>query len=218
MTVRRAAVWIIAAMVARGAGAQTTGAVSPAVGFQAGPWIIAPSLIAGCSYDTNVLFQPTEANPSADRVITVQPAVQITLPFSHSRFRFGDTLRWLDYGTTPQTAGKTANDANTELALGFGTGDELGMAARRVAGIAETIIFDPSGQAQGFKGNPYDFHTETLSLGRQAPGARGYRFAVRLNVHIRLALWAPHRKRMRGCLGFVQLQTSFALWAGKNHD
>jgi hypothetical protein len=46
---------------------------------------------------------------------------------------------------------------------------------------------------------------------------RGYRFAVRLNVYIRLALWAAHRKRTRGCLRFIQLQTSFALWAGKNH-
>lgn len=181
-TPRRAALWIAAAVLARGACAQTATDASQAVGFRAGPWIIAPSLIAGCSYDSNVLFQPDELHPTPDRVISVQPALQLTLPFSHSRFRFGDTLRWLDYGTTPQTAGKTANDANAELALGFGTGDELGLAARSVAGIAETVVFDPSGEAQGLQGNAYDFHTETLSLQRQIPDARGYRFAVTRNV------------------------------------
>ena len=66
---------------------------------------------------------PTNSDPSGDEVVVVQPAVLLTLPFSNSVFRLGDTLRWTDYQKTPQTAGKTANDALAQLILNFGSTD-----------------------------------------------------------------------------------------------
>ncbi len=174
---RRAAPCFAALLVSGGVCAQSVD-LPPVVGFPAGPFVVAPSVIAGYAYDSNVLLKPSDQSPSPDRVTTVQPAVLLTLPFSNSTFRLGDTLRWVDYGVTPQLGGKTANDANADLTLRFGSLDNLGLAGRHVAGVADTIVFDPGNAAQALKGNAYTLHTEGFSVFRDVFSARGYRIAL----------------------------------------
>ena len=74
----------------------------PVVGFPAGPFVVAPSLIAGYSCDSNVLLAPDDQSPSPDSVTTLQPALNLTILFSNSAFRLGDTFRWVSYKKTPQ--------------------------------------------------------------------------------------------------------------------
>jgi hypothetical protein len=178
---RRAAAWIAVALVGLGARAQSAGEVPKPVGFPAGPFVIGPSLTTGYSYDSNVYLQPEELNPPPDQVLTVEPALQLTIPFSNSTFRLGDTLRYLDYKRTPQTSGKTSNDAFADLTLNFASRDMLDLSAHHVAGVAETLAFDPGGEAT-FRGNSFRFHTEGVSMSRELPGTRGYRVAVDHNA------------------------------------
>jgi hypothetical protein len=180
---RRAAAFIAATVLGGSAAAQSDVVAEHLVGFQAGPVVIAPSLTTGYGYETNVYLLSENAvpPPSSDRVLTLKPAVQVTVPFSNSTFRFKDTLSWVDYDKTPQVAGKTSNEAEAAPALRFGSLDTLELSARHIAGVAETLAFDPGGEVK-FQGNAYALHNEGVSISREAPGARGYRFALAHNA------------------------------------
>ena len=177
---RRGAAWIAATVLGGGAWAQSVGDAPKPVGFPAGPVVIAPSLTAGYSYDSNVFLKPEEALPPPDQVLTLQPALQLTIPFSNSMFRLADRLTWVDYKVTPQVAGRTSNDALVDLTLKFGSLDILDLSARHIAGVAETLVFDPGGEV--LRGNSYQLHTEGVAFFRQVGGARGYRFALARNA------------------------------------
>ena len=180
---RRAAASIVATMVCGGTFAQSANDALNAAGIQAGWMIIAPSLTVGYAYDTNVLQRPEDANPppEPDEVLTVQPALQLTIPFSNSWFRFGDVLTYVDYNQTPQTQGKTSNDAVADLTLNFGSLDQLALSAHNVAGVAQTLAFDPGGEV-AFQGNNFTLHNEAVTFSRVTPGARGYRFGLERNA------------------------------------
>lgn len=180
---RRAVAWIVATVASGGAFAQS--AIEPVnlEGIQAGIAVIAPSMTVGYAYDTNVLQRPADSipPPEPDRVLTLQPAVLITIPFSNSLFRFGDVMTYVDYDQTPQAQGKTSNDAEADLTLNFGSLDQLELAAHNVAGVAETIAFDPGGEI-GFQGNNFTLHNEAVTLSRVLSGARGYRVGLERNA------------------------------------
>jgi hypothetical protein len=173
---RRAAVWIVALAVGGVASAQSASEPSEYVGFQAGGAVIAPSLTAGYTYNTNINQRPAGQDPQPDGMLTLQPALLLTVPFSNSSFQFGDVLTYFDYSEAIQTEGKTANDAVAELNLNFGSRDSLEISAHNVAGVAQTL-FDPGNQVT-FQGNSYNLHTEAISFLRVVSGARGYRFAL----------------------------------------
>jgi hypothetical protein len=180
-TRRRAAGCIAAAVLWGGARAQSASDPTNLVGFSAGPVVIAPSLTTGYAYNSNVFLNSAEVNTTGDQVLTVEPALQLAVPFSNSVFRVADTLKWTDYQHTPQTAGKTANDALGELILNFGSTDKLGLSAHSITGVAETQAFDPGGEVT-FKGNAFQYHTELVSIARENSGARGYRVSVQRNA------------------------------------
>jgi hypothetical protein len=180
---RRAAAWIAATVLSGRSAAQSFGDDPELVGFPAGPVVIAPSLTTGYAYDSNV-FKKSDDDvppPSGDGVLTVQPALVLTVPFSNSSFRFGDTLTYVDYSATPQTAGKTSNDALAELVLNFSSLDKLDLKAHHVAGVADTLAFDPGGE-QVFQGQAFRLHALSASLSRELPGARGYRASLTHNA------------------------------------
>jgi hypothetical protein len=178
---RRAVPWLAATILGGSVWGQSVGDASKPVGFSAGPFVIGPSLTAGYGYNSNVYQEPAEASPQSDQLISLQPALQLTVPFSNSAFRFGDTLTYIDYKRTTQTAGKSSNDAVADLTLNFGSLDKLDLAAHHTAGVAETLAFDPGGEVK-FQGNAYRLHNETVSISREVAGARGYRFSVQRNV------------------------------------
>lgn len=181
---RRAAAWIAATVLGGSASAQSAGEAPRLVGFPAGPVLIAPSLTAGYSYDSNVFLRSDDSPPAdrpADYVLTLQPAVLLTVPFSNSMFRVGDTLSYVDYQETPQTSGKTSNDAMADLTLQFGSLDTLDLSARHIDGVAQTLAFDPGGEVT-FQGESYRLHNETASVSREVAGARGYRLALARNA------------------------------------
>jgi hypothetical protein len=178
---RRAATWIAFALAGAGAAAQSDSEAEKVVGFPAGPFVIGPSLTTGYSYDSNVYLRPETVDTPSDQVLTVEPALQLTVPFSNSAFRLADTLRYVDYSHTPQTAGKSSNDAVAELVLNFASRDKLDLSAHHIAGVAETLAFDPGG-AFTFSGNSFRLHTETVAISREIAGARGYRVAIERNA------------------------------------
>jgi hypothetical protein len=174
---RRAAAWIVATVASGGVFAQSAMDAPNLEGIKAGMAVIAPSLTVGYAYDSNVLQLPDEANPEPDRVLTLQPAFLLTVPFSNSSFRFGDVLTYVDYAKTSQTQGKTSNDAEADLTLNFGSLDQLVFSAHNLSGVSETLAFDPAGEI-GFQGNNFTLHNETITFSRVIPGARGYRFGL----------------------------------------
>jgi hypothetical protein len=180
---RRAVASIVVTVVCGGAFAQSENEALNAEGIQTGWMIFAPSLTFGYSYDTNVLQQPdsTQPPPEPDQVLTFQPALRLTIPFSNSSFSFGDVFTYVDYQHTSQTQGKTSNDAEADLTLNFGSLNQLELTAHNIAGVAETLAFDLGGEI-GFQGNTYQLHTEAVTLSRLFSGIRGYRFGLQRNA------------------------------------
>jgi hypothetical protein len=178
---RRAAAWIAVAALGGAARAQSAESPLKPIGFPWGAVVLGPSLTTGYSYNTNIFLNTKDLEPTPDEVLTVQPAVQLTVPFANSWFRFGDTLRWVDYNKTPQTAGKTSNDAEAELALNFGSRDSLVLSAHNINGVAETLAFDPGGEVI-FRGEAYKLHTEAIAASRDIPESRGYRLSITRNA------------------------------------
>jgi hypothetical protein len=178
----RSAAACIAATISGGcAWAQTVEETQLPPGFPVGSMYVAPSLTTGASYNSNIFLNTEDLSPTPDQVFTVQPALQLTVPFSNSKFRLTDTLTWVDYQKTPQSAGKTSNDATAELSLRFGSLDRLDLSANRIDGVAETLAFDPGGEVT-FDGNSYRLHSEGIAASREVPGARGYRIGLERNV------------------------------------
>ncbi len=161
--------------------AQQTSDVPHAIGFDAGPFVLAPSLTTGYSYDSNVYQNSVTLNPQPDEVRTLQPALLLTLPFSNSAFKFTDTYKYVDYQVTPQDNGKASNDANATLTLNFSTLDRLDFGVRHVSGVADTKAFDETGNTR-FRGNAYRFHSESAAVAREVAGVRGYRFTITRNT------------------------------------
>lgn len=180
---RRGAALIAAAFVCECVQAQSATDGVDVEGIQAGWAVIAPSLTMGYSYDTNVLqlSDDTVPPPEPDQVLTLQPAILVTIPFSNSSFQFGDVLTYVDYNNTPQGQGKISNDAVANLTLNFGSLDQLEISAHNVDGVAETLAFDPGGEI-GFQGNNFTLHSEAIVFGRMLSGARGYRFGLERNA------------------------------------
>ncbi|HZN55046.1 MAG TPA: outer membrane beta-barrel protein [Candidatus Polarisedimenticolaceae bacterium] len=161
--------------------AQEVPTLPPPSGVRIGPVVVAPSLLAGYSYDSNIFLRSETENPPADNVLMIQPAVVVTVPFSNSVFRFGDSLRWIDYKETAQTSGKYSNDALAEMDLRFGSLDTLELSAHHIAGIADTIVFDPGGETV-FRGNAFRAHKLRGAFSRDVDGARGYRISIERNA------------------------------------
>jgi hypothetical protein len=178
---RRAAAWIAATVLGGRALAQAAPEAPTPVGIPVGPVYIAPALTTGYAYNSNVFLNTEDLSPSPDQVLTVQPELQLSVPFSNSMFHFADTLTWVDYKETPQVAGKTSNDASADLALVFGSLDKLDLSARHIAGVAETLAFDPGGEVR-FEGNAYKLHTESVAVSRDSAWARGYRCSLSRNA------------------------------------
>ena len=172
---------IAASAVAGGVWAQSAAEIPKPVGIPAGPVVIAPTMTVGYAYNSNVFLNTESLSPSPDQVLTLEPSVALTVPFSNSSFRIGDTLTWVDYKETPQVAGKTSNDAEADLTLNFGSLDTLEISAHNISGVAETLAFDPGGEV-GFRGNSYRLATESVAASRDVPNARGYRFGLRRNA------------------------------------
>jgi hypothetical protein len=117
----------------------------------------------------------------SDQILTFEPSIVLTVPFSNSSFQIGDTLNWLDYKETVQVNGRTSNEVFADLDLNFSTFDELELSARNINGVAETTEFDPGG-ATTFNGNAYKLHNEAASISREINGKRGYRVRLARNV------------------------------------
>lgn len=162
----------------------STGRQEPPAGLQAGPVVFTPTLATGYEYDSNVFLRSRDSllGPIiGDEALTIDPALVMTVPFGNSRFMLADNLHWIDYKTLPQINGRTSNTVTADLDLHFSTFDRLELYALHVAGVAETLEFDPGGEAR-FAGQSYKLDSEGMILAREILGRRGYRFRVTRNV------------------------------------
>jgi hypothetical protein len=80
---RRAAALIAAAAAGGGVWAQSAAEVGKPVGIPWGRVMIAPSLIAGYSYNSNLFLNAENLSPNPDQVLTVQPGVQLRAGVQH---------------------------------------------------------------------------------------------------------------------------------------
>lgn len=143
-------------------------------GFAIGRWIIAPSLLAGVAYDTNVLrrnplFVP---RPDAEFVSTLSPEISAALPFRNSRVLFEYSGTWSEFSET-QFEKNWAQDYGARAELDFASGTAARVGFGRTDGIAETLKFDPGGEVV-FEGNGYTLDIASASLDRTVVGQRGF--------------------------------------------
>jgi hypothetical protein len=152
--------------------------VEPPTGLPAGPWVLAPSLVAGYGRNSNVFLQSAEATPGpvSDTVLRVTPGLVATLPFRNSALKFSFSATRLDYGKIKLTR-NLSREGSADLALVFATTDRLSLRAKRTLGIAETIAFDPGGEYR-FQGQGFDLDTYEVEAARDVLGHPGYKARI----------------------------------------
>ena len=183
----RAAAFIAAGLLSGPLWAETAIDIPTPVGFPVGWFYLAPSVTAGYSFNSNIFLTPKDISV-ADRVRTVQPAVQLTVPFSNSTIRLADALNVFDYKTIPQPEGKTANDAFLDFTFRFSSMDTLDASVRHDTGVSQTstetsqLVGNELVKVLQTAANPYRINAETVSMSREIGGKRGYRFVLTRNT------------------------------------
>src|SRR5262245_3200695 len=153
---------------------------APPPGIPAGPWILAPSLVVGYSYDTNVFQEDEQFDPVADYSLVIQPKILATQPFRMSSLSLGYSATRYDYGNAFQDA-QLAQDATATLNLLFSSQNRPALSADFTFGVSKTEAFDPGGEVT-YRGESYHLSHYELQLSKQVPQHPGYRVGVVHNV------------------------------------
>ncbi len=166
---------IVAGLAAGASLSPATAAAPEPEGIAVGPWILAPSLIAEYTYDTNVFLNSrvVQGNVLADHASRMSPALRAALPFGDSRLTLDYKWTKLQYGSA-RLERDVSQEGGVALTLGFSTQDRLSLSARKTLGIAETSAFDPGGEVV-FKGAGFNLATYQIEAAREVYGQRGYR-------------------------------------------
>jgi hypothetical protein len=157
----------------RGAASQET----PPKGFPAGPWILAPTVVAGYEHNTNVFLEDEIEDPTSDYSLVVEPEITATLPFRNSYLDFHYKATWRDYGSAFPDE-KLAQELGVRLSLLFASMDRITIGGNRIFGVAATEEFDPGGEVV-YDGKEFDLTDYSVELKREVQGRRGYRIQVR---------------------------------------
>lgn len=144
-------------------------------GFPVGRWLLAPSLTAGWSSDSNVFYRSSNNAPQGDNVLRVVPEIHGKLPFRNSELDLGYRRTFVDYRKTPLD-GSGFHEFEGALRLRFSTHDVLEVTGAHTRGRAEFLAFD-AGEIV-FQGEPYRLNQWSAGLSREVLGHRGY--AVRV--------------------------------------
>jgi hypothetical protein len=153
---------------------------APPPGVAAGPWVLAPSLVVGYSYDTNVFQEDDEFDPVADHSLVIEPKILATLPFRNSSFALGYSATRYDYGNAFDDA-QLEQKGIAKLDLLFSSLDRLVLSADFTFGVAKTEAFDPGGEVT-YRGESFRLSHYELDFSRQIPGRPGYRVDLTHNV------------------------------------
>ncbi len=152
--------------------AATAAGVEPDHGFQAGPWLLEPSLLFEYEYHSNPFFRPTGG--SSDRILTAKPALGLSLPFSQSLVYFNISKAIYDYQRVT-LGGNSVLESSGGVELNFNTQDKLELDVENTSGLARsTGVFDEGGETV-FRGDTFDFNSYTATFSRSVYGHRGYR-------------------------------------------
>ncbi|HEX5043090.1 MAG TPA: hypothetical protein VFV75_09290 [Candidatus Polarisedimenticolaceae bacterium] len=137
----------------------------------AGPWLLAPSLTAGWSNDSNVFYRSSASNPEPENVFHVMPEVKALLPFRNSEFEGRYRRDFVDYEKS-QLEGAGYQEYAAALRLRFSTHDTLEVTGALTRGQADALRFD-SGELV-FQGENYRLNAWGMELSRDVLGHRGY--------------------------------------------
>jgi hypothetical protein len=140
-----------------------------------GPWLLAPSLTAGWSNDSNVFYRSEQDRPSGDNILRVIPQIRAQLPFRNSALELAYRRTFLDYRKT-RLDGSGFHELEGALRLRFSTHDTLELTGAHTRGRAEFLRFD-AGELV-FQGEPYRLNAWGLRVFREVPGHRGYALSV----------------------------------------
>ncbi len=148
-------------------------------GLPAGPWVLSPALEANYGWDSNLFYTSSVAGPVSDTVLTAAPSLIASLPFRNSLSRLGYKAVWTRYGSTTLDR-ELVQDLGADLTLNFSTLDRLGIRAHETQGVAFNQV--DQGGATVFRGDPYDYSTQSIEGAREEYGHRGYK--VRLTREV----------------------------------
>lgn len=143
--------------------------------LSAGPWLLAPSLTAGWSNDSNVFYQSAGANPTKDSILHIVPELRALLPFRNSEFEGRYRRDFVDYKDTSLDNSGYA-EYSSALRLRFSSHDMLEFTGTLTRGWAETLQFDVGELT--FHGEPYRHNTWGVGLSREVLGRRGYSLRI----------------------------------------
>ena len=153
------------------------GQEEPPPGVPMGPWVVAPLIVTGYTYESNPFFRADELDPVSERILEISPEIVATLPFRNSRLSLEGRYTSFEYENRA-TGDDDALDLSADLDLAFYSGDRLRIGYGVLDGTSRTLAFDECGESV-FNGEPYRFDRYEFELSRAQTGRRGYEVAVR---------------------------------------
>jgi hypothetical protein len=149
----------------------------PPPGVPMGPWLVAPLIVSGYTYESNPFFRADEFDPASERILEIGPEIVATLPFRNSRLSLEGRYTSYEYENRA-TGDDDALDLSADLDLAFYSGDRLRIGYGVLDGTSRTLAFDEGGESV-FNGEPYRFDRYSLEMSRAVAGRRGYEVSVR---------------------------------------
>jgi len=143
-------------------------------GIPAGPFYLRPFLGISTTEESNPLYEPDAADPSADLVSRANLAFEAMLPFKKSYARVGYNGVFRRFAQT-DVPNPDSRNVQGELSLLFSTYDRLVAHIDRTVGAAEVLAFD--GGEKTYDGTPYRYAIYTVGAERDVAGHFGYRAA-----------------------------------------
>jgi len=125
-------------------------------------------------YDTNPFYSPDSSEATGEGSSRYSLGLGAVLPFRTSELDLGYRRNRLHYEKTTLNE-DTIDEFEGGVGLRSFAGDVIDLRTSLTRGVADTIRFDPGGEAV-FRGEPYDYREVSASAQRETPGRSGYLF------------------------------------------
>ena len=150
-------------------------AASPPEGLEAGPWVLAPYLLASFTTDDNIFRRPTEEDQ--EEISEAVASLTAYLPFRSSMLTLEYEADYFNYSNNDFS--RDVEQAFTfDLKFNLAGGSVLRVSDEYTSGFSDVQQFDAGGE-RVFDGEPFDLNRFVFEMSRAIPHRKGYLLRVR---------------------------------------
>lgn len=164
----------VAALAISGLPAQS-GSEPPPRGLEAGPWVLAPYLLASFTTDDNIFRRPT--NEEDEEISEAVASLTAYLPFRNSMLTLEYEADYFNYSNN-NFSRNVEQAFSFDLKFNLAGGSVLRVSDEFTSGFSDVQQFDAGGE-RVFDGEPFNLNRFVFEMSRAIPYRKGYLLRVR---------------------------------------